>query len=38
LGFKHPTTGETMMFNADLPPDLSELRTALEPFNQAFKS
>jgi len=38
LGFKHPTTGETMLFKTELPANLSELRSALEPYNQTFKS
>lgn len=38
LGFKHPTTGETMLFEADLPKDLIALQSTLEPFDQAFKS
>lgn len=31
LGFKHPRTGETMRFAAELPGELSELLTALGP-------
>jgi len=30
LGFEHPATGETMEFEADLPPDLARLRAALQ--------
>jgi 23S rRNA pseudouridine1911/1915/1917 synthase len=29
LGFEHPLTGETMEFEAELPPDLARLRAAL---------
>ena len=29
LGFEHPVTGETMEFEADLPPDLAALQAAL---------
>jgi 23S rRNA pseudouridine1911/1915/1917 synthase len=36
LGFEHPTTGEEMFFEADLPPDLMELQAALEPFDHAY--
>jgi len=35
LGFEHPETGEEMLFEAELPPDLLELEGALAPFNQA---
>ncbi|MEO8881965.1 MAG: RNA pseudouridine synthase, partial [Devosia sp.] len=35
LGFEHPETGEEMLFEAELPPDLAELEGALAPFNQA---
>jgi 23S rRNA pseudouridine1911/1915/1917 synthase len=35
LGFEHPTTGEEMMFAAELPDDLARIEEALEPFNQA---
>ncbi|QQR39619.1 RluA family pseudouridine synthase [Devosia rhizoryzae] len=35
LGFEHPTTGEEMMFEADLPDDLQALEDALEPFDRA---
>ncbi len=34
LGFEHPQTGEEMLFEADLPPDLAELAAALEPFDR----
>lgn len=36
LGFEHPTTGDEMAFEADLPPDLMELQAALEPFDHAY--
>ena len=36
LGFEHPVTGEEMMFEAPLPPDLDALAEALEPFDKAF--
>ena len=36
LGFEHPTTGEEMMFEAPLPPDLQALEEALEDFDKAF--
>ncbi|MDB5586383.1 MAG: RluA family pseudouridine synthase [Devosia sp.] len=36
LGFEHPTTGEEMMFEAPLPPDLEALEEALEDFDKAF--
>jgi 23S rRNA pseudouridine1911/1915/1917 synthase len=35
LGFEHPTTGEEMMFEAELPDDLAALEDALEPYNRA---
>jgi 23S rRNA pseudouridine1911/1915/1917 synthase len=35
LGFEHPVTGEEMLFEAPLPPDLEALAEALEPFDQA---
>ena len=35
LGFEHPVTGEEMLFEAALPPDLEALEEALGPFNQA---
>lgn len=35
LGFEHPTTGETMLFEAPLPPELLSLQATLSPFNQA---
>ncbi len=35
LGFEHPTTGEEMFFDAELPPDLMELSEALEAYNRA---
>ncbi|KKB86415.1 pseudouridine synthase [Devosia limi DSM 17137] len=36
LGFEHPTTGEEMMFEAPLPPDLEALDEALQGFDKAF--
>lgn len=33
LGFEHPTTGEEMFFEADLPADLAALSDALERFD-----
>ena len=36
LGFEHPTTGEEMFFEAELPDDLVELQAALEPYDHAF--
>jgi 23S rRNA pseudouridine1911/1915/1917 synthase len=36
LGFEHPTTGEEMMFEADLPADLQALEDGLEDYNRAF--
>ena len=36
LGFEHPVTGEEMIFEAPLPPDLEALEDALEPFDKAF--
>jgi 23S rRNA pseudouridine1911/1915/1917 synthase len=33
LGFEHPVTGEEMLFEAPLPPDLQALADALEPFD-----
>jgi 23S rRNA pseudouridine1911/1915/1917 synthase len=36
LGFEHPRSGKEMFFEAPLPPDLSALEAALEPYNQAF--
>jgi len=36
LGFEHPTTGEEMLFEAELPDDLAALDEALEPFDRAF--
>lgn len=36
LGFEHPATGEEMFFEAPLPPDLTALEQALEPFDKAF--
>ncbi|MEO8684441.1 MAG: RluA family pseudouridine synthase [Devosia sp.] len=36
LGFEHPTTGEEMLFEAPLPPDLLALEDALEDFDKAF--
>jgi 23S rRNA pseudouridine1911/1915/1917 synthase len=36
LGFEHPTTGEEMMFEAPLPPDLQALEDALQDFDKAF--
>ena len=35
LGFEHPTTGEEMFFEAELPGDLAALSDALEPFDIA---
>ena len=34
LGVEHPTTGEEMLFRADLPDDLQALEDALAPFDQ----
>ena len=34
LGFEHPTTGEEMLFRADLPDDLQALEDALAPYDQ----
>ncbi|MFL0357436.1 RluA family pseudouridine synthase [Erythrobacter sp. GH1-10] len=34
LGFTHPITGETMRFEADLPPDMRELIDQLGRFNR----
>lgn len=36
LGFEHPTSGEEMMFEADLPEDLQALQDALDPYDKAF--
>ena len=36
LGFEHPVTGEEMLFEAPLPPDLLALQAALEPYDLAF--
>ncbi|WEK06702.1 MAG: RluA family pseudouridine synthase [Candidatus Devosia phytovorans] len=36
LGFEHPTTGEEMLFEADLPPDLQALDDALQDYDKAF--
>jgi len=36
LGFEHPTTGEEMFFEADLPPDLQALDEALQNYDKAF--
>ena len=36
LGFEHPETGEEMMFEAPLPPDLEALQEALAGYNKAF--
>ncbi|SFV27308.1 23S rRNA pseudouridine1911/1915/1917 synthase [Devosia crocina] len=36
LGFEHPSSGEEMMFEADLPADLQALEDALAPFDKAF--
>lgn len=35
LGFEHPVTGEEMLFQAPLPPDLAELQAALAPYDRA---
>jgi 23S rRNA pseudouridine1911/1915/1917 synthase len=35
LGFEHPTTGEEMFFEAELPDDLAELAAGLEAYNRA---
>ncbi len=35
LGFAHPETGEEMLFEADLPPDLAELENRLAAYNSA---
>ncbi len=35
LGFEHPSTGEEMMFEADLPGDLQALEEALENYDRA---
>ncbi|HEY4201847.1 MAG TPA: RluA family pseudouridine synthase [Devosiaceae bacterium] len=37
LGFEHPTTGEEMFFEADLPADLQGLADALEPYDRAYQ-
>ena len=34
LGFEHPTTGEEMLFSAELPEDLQALEDALAPYDQ----
>lgn len=36
LGFEHPTSGEEMQFEADLPPDLAALAEAIAPYNLAY--
>ena len=36
LGFEHPTTGEEMQFEADLPDDLQRLDDLLADYNKAF--
>ena len=36
LGFEHPVTGEEMLFEAPLPPDLQALEDALEGYDKAF--
>jgi len=36
LGFEHPATGEEMVFEAPLPPDLDALQEALTPYDKAF--
>ena len=36
LGFEHPTTGEEMFFEADLPPDLVELQGILDGYDLAY--
>lgn len=36
LGFEHPTTGEEMFFEAELPEDLQALQEALQPYNRAY--
>ena len=36
LGFEHPTSGEEMFFEAELPDDLQRLDEALESYNLAF--
>jgi 23S rRNA pseudouridine1911/1915/1917 synthase len=35
-GFEHPVTGEEMLFEADLPPDLQRLEDSLTDYNKAF--
>lgn len=36
LGFEHPTTGEEMQFEAQLPPDLVELQSSLDAYDLAY--
>jgi len=36
LGFEHPVTGEEMVFDSPLPPDLQTFLEALEPYNSAY--
>ena len=36
LGFEHPVTGEEMLFEADLPPDLQALDDVLQDYDKAF--
>jgi len=36
LGFEHPVTGEEMVFNSPLPPDLENFVEGLEPYNNAY--
>ncbi len=35
LGFEHPVTGEEMLFESPLPPDLAELEAALQDYDRA---
>jgi 23S rRNA pseudouridine1911/1915/1917 synthase len=35
LGFAHPASGEEMMFEAPLPPDMADLEAALDGFDRA---
>ena len=37
LGFEHPETGEEMLFESPLPPDLAAFEEALGPYDRAVK-
>jgi 23S rRNA pseudouridine1911/1915/1917 synthase len=37
LGFEHPVSGEELVFESPLPPDLQALEDALTPFDRAYR-